>query len=86
MDETLIVPVVVPIVLNLVGIGVAYGLIRGRLDALEKAEERHIEALAKVERETKAEIVLTRDRVHELSGRMSELVLEIVRLRNGGAR
>lgn len=60
---------------NLVLIGIAYGLIRGRLDACEKAE-----------RELREEVRLIRDRAHELSNRMNSFVLEIFRLRNGGAK
>ena len=69
------------IALNIFGIGTAYGLIRGRLNALEKAERELKEALRESERKVQAEIVITRERVHDLADRMAELVLEIVKLR-----
>lgn len=75
---------VAAIALNIFGIGTAYGLIRGRLNALEKAERDLREALRESEKKVQAEIVITRERVHDLADRMGELVLEIVKL--NGAR
>lgn len=75
-----VVALAITIIVNLLAIGMAYGLIRGRLDALEKAEDEQIRALGKIEMYTKDEIKLVRDRVHELSNRMSTLILEIIKL------
>lgn len=64
--------IALPIIANLIAIGVAYGMVRSRLDASEKSDK-----------ELREEILLCRERLHDLGNRMSALVLEIVRLRGG---